>query len=54
MFKRVKKFIGGVEQESKSFGKQLTTENPVLVKNENIAILMYSGKTHKRLKNLRN
>lgn len=51
MFKRVKKFskkfVGGIEQDAKTFTKQLTADNPVLVKNENIAILIYSGKTHK-------
>jgi hypothetical protein len=48
MPKIIKKIIREVSQDSKSFGKQFTTENPVLVKNENTAILIYSGKTHKR------
>ena len=48
MFERVKKFFSGVEQDSKSFVKQLTADNPILVKNEHIAVLVYSGKTHKR------
>jgi len=41
-----RKFISGIEQDVKSFGKQLTVDNPVLVKTDNIAILIYSGKTH--------
>ena len=43
-----RKFSRGVAQDTKSFGKQLTTDNPILVKNEHIAILIYNGKTHVR------
>jgi len=46
MPKIIKKFVKEITGEAKSFGKQLTTDNPVLVKNEFFAVLVYTGKTH--------